>query len=227
MKFVIILAILAVIWIAWRLLARRAPLPCPAKFAWLVKIENPLARAIRSETVVTQLDPQPGARVIDIGCGPGRVTVPLARAVGPGGAVIALDVQAAMLAKVAAYAKKEAIANIQLIQSDVRSARIGHDTLDAAVMVTVLGELPDAPPVLAAIYSALKPGGRLLVAETIFDPHFVSRRRLRKMAQAAGFVERAYSGSVFGYNLTFERPRATVAPRRSSDASRSDRSGAW
>jgi ubiquinone/menaquinone biosynthesis C-methylase UbiE len=195
MKFVIILAILAGIWIAWRLLARRTPLPCPATFAWLVKIENPLARAIRSETVVTQLAPQSGARVMDIGGGPGRVTVPLARAVGPDGVVIALDVQADMLAKVAAYAKKEAIANIQLIQSDVRNARIGHGTLDAAVMVTVLGELPDAPPVLAAIFSALKPGGRLLVAETIFDPHFVSRHRLRKMAQAAGFAERATGGA--------------------------------
>src|SRR5690349_9376347 len=170
MKFVIILAILAGIWIAWRLLARRAPLPCPAKFAWLVKIENPLAGAIRSETVVTQLAPQSGARVMDIGCGPDRVTVPLARAIGPGGVVIALDVQAEMLAKVAAYAKKEAIANIELIQSDVMSARIGHGTLgalDAAVMVTVLGELSDAPPVLASVFSALKPGGRLLVAETI------------------------------------------------------------
>lgn len=146
---------------------------------------------------------------MDSGCGLGRVTVPLARAVGPGGAVIALDIQAEMLAKVAAYANKEAIANIQLIQSDARSAPIGHDTLDAAVMVTVLGELPDAPPVLAAIFAALEPGGWLLVAETIFDPHFVSRHRLRKMAQAAGFVERAYSGNVFGYSLTFEKPRAT------------------
>jgi len=208
MKFVIVVVMLAAIWITWRVLARHAPLPCPAMFAWLVKIENPLARAIRSETVVKQLAPLSGARVIDIGCGPGRVTVPLARTVGPAGAVIALDVQAEMLAKVAAYAKTEAIGSIQLIQSDVRSARIGHGTLDAAVMVTVLGELPDAPPVLALIFSALKPGGRLLVAETIFDPHFVSRHRLRQIAQAAGFVERAYSGNVFGYSLTFEKPRA-------------------
>jgi tRNA G46 methylase TrmB len=123
MKTVIVLLIvLAGIWIAWRLRSRRALLPCPAEFAWLVEIENPLARATRSEQVVRQLAPRPGARVIDVGCGPGRVTIPLARAVGPGGEVIALDVQAAMLAKVAEKARAERIANIRLLQSDARSA---------------------------------------------------------------------------------------------------------
>jgi SAM-dependent methyltransferase len=203
---IVVLIVLAGLWIAWRLRSRRSPLPCPAEFAWLVEVENPLARATRSEQVVRQLAPRPGARVIDIGCGPGRVTLPLARAVGPGGEVIALDVQAAMLAKVAEKAEAEHIANIRLMQSDVRSAKIDDGSLDAAVMVTALGEIPDAPKVLPWIFSALKPGGRLLVAETIFDPHFVRRARLREMARSAGFSERGYFGNIFGYSITFERP---------------------
>jgi ubiquinone/menaquinone biosynthesis C-methylase UbiE len=144
--------------------------------------------------------------VIDVGCGPGRVTIPLARAVGPGGEVIALDVQAAMLARVAEKAATERIANIRLLQSDVRNARIDDGSLDGAVMVTALGEIPEAAKVLPWIFSALKPGGRLLVAESIFDPHFVRRARLREMARSAGFAERAYSGNIFGYSITFERP---------------------
>jgi ubiquinone/menaquinone biosynthesis C-methylase UbiE len=200
-----VLIVLAGIWIAWRLRSRRAMLPCPAEFAWLVEIENPLARATRSEQVVRQLAPRPGARVIDIGCGPGRVTIPLARAVGPGGEVIALDVQAAMLAKVAEKAETERIANIRLMQSDARSARIDDGSLDAAVMVTALGEIPEPAKVLPLIFSALKPSGRLLVAESIFDPHFVRRARLREMARSAGFAERAYAGNVFGYSITFEK----------------------
>ena len=202
---IVVLIVLAGIWIAWRLRSRRSPLPCPAEFAWLVEVENPLARATRSEQVVRQLAPRPGARVIDIGCGPGRVTIPLARAVGPGGEVIALDVQAAMLAKVAEKAATERIANIRLMQSDARSARIDAGSLDGAVMVTALGEIPDAPKVLPWIFAALKPGGRLLVAETIFDPHFVRRARLREMARSAGFAERGYFGNVFGYSITFEK----------------------
>jgi len=49
----------------------------------------------------------------------------------------------------------------------------------------------------------------LLVAESIFDPHFVSRSRLRQMAQTARFAERTYSGNVFGYSLTFEKPQVS------------------
>jgi ubiquinone/menaquinone biosynthesis C-methylase UbiE len=207
MKTVIVLLIvLAGLWIAWRWRSRRALLPCPAEFAWLVEIENPLARATRSEQVVRQLAPRPGARVIDVGCGPGRVTIPLARAVGPGGEVIALDVQPAMLARVAEKAETEQISNIRLMQSDARNARIDDGSLDGAVMVTALGEIPDAAKVLPWIFAALKPGGRLLVAESIFDPHFVRRARLRDMARSAGFAERAYSGNIFGYSITFERP---------------------
>jgi len=207
MKNILIpLAILVAIWVAWRLRSRRALLPCPAEFDWLVEIENPLARATRSPQVVQQLAPPAGARVIDIGCGPGRVTIPLARAVGSTGEVIALDVQAGMLAKVAEKAKKEGIGNIRLMQSDVRRAQIHAGSLDAAVMVMALGEIPEGNTIFPLIFAALKPGGCLLVAESIFDPHFVSRPKLRRIAQAAGFTERTYSGNVFGYSLRFEKP---------------------
>jgi ubiquinone/menaquinone biosynthesis C-methylase UbiE len=209
MKYVVILLVVLVAsWIAWRLRSRRAVLPCPAEFAWLVEIENPLARATRSEQIVRQLALQRGTRVLDIGCGPGRVTLPLARTVGPDGEVIALDVQAAMLTKVAEKAEREGIRNIRLLQADVRSAEIPEESLDAVVMVMALGEIPNGPDIFPSIFSALKLGGRLLVAESIFDPHFVSRATLRKIAQSAGFAERAYSGNVFGYSLTFEKPAA-------------------
>jgi len=208
------LAVLIGIWIAWRVRSRRALLPCPAEFAGLVEIENPLARATRSEQIVEQLAPRPGARVMDIGCGPGRVTIPLARTVGATGEVIALDIQAGMLAKVTEKAKKEGITNVRPMQSDVRGAQISDGSLDAAVMVMAFGEIPEGADIFPFIFSALKPGGRLLVAESIFDPHFVSRGKLRKFAQAAGFAERAYCGNVFGYSLTFERPDASCLPPR-------------
>lgn len=203
----LVILALAAAWIGWRLRSRQTLLPCPAEFAWLVEMENPLARATNSDHVVRELALPPGARVMDIGCGPGRVAIPLARAVGPDGEVLALDVQAAMLARVAEKAAKEGLANVRLVEADVRNASIEMGSLDAAVMVMALGEVPEGASVFPPIAAALKPGGRLLVAESIFDPHFVSRRKLREEAAAAGLVERAYAGNIFGYSIVFEKPR--------------------
>ena len=205
----LVIIALAAAWVGWRLRSKRALLPCPAEFAWLVEMENPLARATNSDDVVRQLALSTGARVMDIGCGPGRVTIPLAHAVGPDGEALALDVQAAMLARVAEKAAKEGVANIRLIESDVRSASVEGGSLDAAVMVMALGEVPEGASVFPFIFSALKPGGRLLVAESIFDPHFMRRAKVREQAAAAGFAERAYAGNIFGYSLVFEKAGAT------------------
>jgi len=205
----LVIIALAAAWVGWRLRSKRALLPCPAEFAWLVEMENPLARATNSDHVVRQLALSAGARVMDIGCGPGRVTIPLAHAVGPDGEVRALDIQAAMLARVAEKAAKEGIANIRLIESDVRNASVEGGSLDAAVMVMALGEVPEGASVFPFIFSALKPSGRLLVAESIFDPHFMRRAKVREQAAAAGFAERAYAGNIFGYSLVFEKAGGT------------------
>lgn len=195
---------LASAWLLWRLGSRRALLPCPSELSWMVELQNPLARATRSAHVLAQLAPQPGDRVLDLGCGPSRLTIPLARAVGSDGEVIAVDLQPAMLAKVAAKASRHALTNIRLLAKNAEQLECGR--LNAAVLVMALGEIPSPAPVLSALASALQPGGRLLIAESVFDPHFVRRRRLRALAKAAGFVEARCSGNLFGYSIVFTAP---------------------
>ncbi|MCG6206427.1 class I SAM-dependent methyltransferase [Rhodopseudomonas sp. HC1] len=204
--FVVLLLLLAALWGGWRIASRRTGLPCPSEIAWLVEMENPLARSTRSERIVEQLGLRQGDAAIDIGCGPGRVTIPLARAVGPHGQVTALDVQDGMLARLAARAEAEGLTNIRRLQSDIRNAAIPPGAFDAAVLVMALGEIPNGAGIFPSVFNMLKPGGRLLVAETIFDPHYVSRRRVRQQVSAAGFRETRSIGNVFGYSITFERP---------------------
>ena len=69
----------------------------PVWLRWLVELDNPFTEANRSELIIRNLDLQPGDDHLDIGCGPGRLTIPVAQQVGPQGAVVAIDLQAGML----------------------------------------------------------------------------------------------------------------------------------
>ena len=88
-------------------------IPCPAWLAWLVELDNPVFRNNRAAAIVAGLELAPGMSVVDVGCGPGRLTLPLAKAVLPGGVVVAFDVQPGMLAKAQARALRAGLTNIR------------------------------------------------------------------------------------------------------------------
>jgi hypothetical protein len=69
---------------------RRRPIPHPPRLTFL--FENPLVGVfVGPGRLIEHLELAPGMRVFDAGCGPGRLTIPLARAVGPDGEVVALE----------------------------------------------------------------------------------------------------------------------------------------
>lgn len=191
--------------VIWRLASRRQSLPCPSWLHWMVELDNPFTRVNRAATILEHLDAQPGMTVADIGCGPGRVTIPLARAVGPEGEVVAVDLQSGMLDLVRKKAEAESLTNIRLLHAGVGAGELGQERFDRAALVTVLGEIPDRQAALREIYGAMKPGGILSVTEVIFDPHFQGRTHVRRLAEAAGFREKAFYGSRIAYTIHFER----------------------
>src|SRR5262245_30549310 len=94
-------AALLAIGLPWRISSRRHAIPCPSWLAWMVERDNPLARTSHASSIVSRLNLSSGMKVLDAGCGPGRVTIPLAKAVGPDGSVVAVDLQPKMLELVA------------------------------------------------------------------------------------------------------------------------------
>ena len=77
---------------------------------------------------------------------------------------------------------------------------------DRALLVTVLGEIPNREAALKEIFDALKPGGILSVTEVIYDPHFQSRDTILKLAGSAGFKEKAFFGNRYAFTLNLEKP---------------------
>lgn len=176
--------------LAWRFASRRQRLPCPAWLAWL--LDNPYMRAVAgSAMLLDRAGVGQGMRVLDAGCGPGRLTIPAAERVGPEGEVVALDVQEAMLARVRRNVAARGLANVRTVLGGIESVTalpgIDAGTFDRALLVAVLGEVPNREGAMRALHVALKPGGLLSVTEVIPDPHYQTRDTVRSLAERAGF----------------------------------------
>jgi len=74
--------------------------------------------------------------VLDMGCGPGRITVPLAKKVGSQGKVVAVDIQTGMLRRAEAKAKQAGVENIEFVQANLcKRARARENWKKIALIV--------------------------------------------------------------------------------------------
>src|SRR5579885_1094257 len=200
MKIVLyIIAFILSISVIWYLLS--VALPCPAWLAWLVERDNPFCRINRAQVIIEHLDVKPGMKILDAGCGPGRVTIPLAEKVGPQGHVVALDIQEAMLNKTREKARAAHLHNITYLHAGLGENKLEHNAFDRITLVTVLGEIPNQKAALQELYSALKPGGILSITELIFDPHYQRQSTTLKLTTAAGFKQKQLFGNWVAYTL--------------------------
>ncbi|MDD3157966.1 class I SAM-dependent methyltransferase [Anaeromusa sp.] len=201
-----IFAALCCIWVVWKLVSRRKSLPCPSWLYRMVEMENPLAKNSQAKTILAGLGVAEGMTVLDAGCGPGRVTLPLAKAVGADGKVIAVDLQQGMLDVVQRKAQQENFTMIEFAKLPLGEGKLPAYQADRAVMAAVLGEIPQQAAALQEVFAALKPGGVLAIAETIFDPHYQRKAHVLDLAQAAGFAEVGFTGNALAYTVYLQKP---------------------
>lgn len=195
--FIIVFILFAIgYWWRYRSLA------CPASLSWLV--ENPYMNAVSGPNKIFQrLHLEEGMKLLDVGSGPGRLSLPAAKLVGSSGEVVALDLQSKMLDKLNVRAKKMELDNIRLVHSAAGSGKIDKNYFDRALLVTVLGEIPNKHEALIEIYDSLKKGGILSITEIIPDPHYTTKKKVSALCLEAGFKEMDSFGSWLAFTINF------------------------
>ncbi|MCB0033787.1 MAG: class I SAM-dependent methyltransferase [Anaerolineales bacterium] len=200
--FAWMLGILTAVNLWWRWQSRRQSLPCPTWLAW--SLESPLMdKLIGTRTTLECIELQPGQQVLEVGPGPGRLLIPAARRVLPGGEVVGLDIQPGMIARLEARAAQADVTNLTAIVGDATQPHVPAESFDVVFLCTVLGEIPDREAALRQCYAALKPGGLLSITEIFPDPHYQSRTTVRQLAEAAGFRLHEVHGRWYFFTANF------------------------
>jgi SAM-dependent methyltransferase len=101
-----------------------------------------------------------GGVALDVGSGPGNVTASLARAAGPDGLALGVDISEPMLERAV---RNEAGPQIGFIKADAQRLPLRDNTVDAVVSTAVLQLVPNPTEALVEIARVLRPGGRLAV----------------------------------------------------------------
>jgi SAM-dependent methyltransferase len=109
----------------------------------------------------------PGARVADVGCGPGAMLPALSNAVGPGGRVEAVDGDPQAVAAARALAAAAGLANVSVAEARADHTGLEPGSLDAVMLRHVLahnGGAEDA--IVGHLATLLRPGGCLYLVDT-------------------------------------------------------------
>jgi ubiquinone/menaquinone biosynthesis C-methylase UbiE len=111
---------------------------------------------------------RPGMRLLDCGCGPGTITIELAKAVAPG-EVIGIDLEVSQIDIAQNHARELGMTNLKFEVVDLLKLTYPDECFDAAFTHAVLVHLADPVAALDEIYRVLRSGGMIAVREPIMD----------------------------------------------------------
>jgi ubiquinone/menaquinone biosynthesis C-methylase UbiE len=150
---------------------------------------------LKINETIARLRIHPGDMIADIGAGSGSFSLPLARAVSPGGTVYAVDIEQGLLDHIAARARESQLTNVQTILGKYTDPNLPATKVDLAFINDVLHHIEHRAEYLKNLARYLKPYGRIAIID--FQPKLgphkdepalqVSQEQASTWLAAAGF----------------------------------------
>jgi SAM-dependent methyltransferase len=179
-------------------------------------------QAAPADGVLELIAARPGEVIADVGCGTGTWTFPLARAVGPAGRVLAVDIDLKAIESVRERIAREKVENVQVVHSVPDDPLLPEGALDVVFLNDVIDYVERAALAgfLAGIRAALKPDGRVIVR----DPNGGADRVVAECYRAglalveakiplAGAPQRSFAGGWYALKMRRGEVQPAILPR--------------
>lgn len=110
---------------------------------------------------------EPSETVLDLGSGSGTDSFLAAIAAGTSGQTVGVDMTDQQLDKARSLAEESGIANVEFRKGQIEELAVEPGSVDCVISNGVINLSPDKPAVFAAAAAALRPGGRLAIADIV------------------------------------------------------------
>jgi SAM-dependent methyltransferase len=151
---------------------------------------------------VALASPKEGDTVLDLGSGAGFDCFLAARAVGPKGRVIGVDMTPEMVEKARENARKGGHGNVEFRLGEIEHLPAADGSVDAVISNCVINLSPAKDKVFAEAYRVLKPGGKMMISDLVLS---------RELPEPVARSLAAYAGCVSGASRKEEYLRLMVA----------------
>lgn len=154
--------------------------------------------------MVDQFGLTPRMTVLELGCGTGVFTVEIAQRLGEEGRLHVVELQETYIRQTQQRVNQAGVqGRVQFHHSGAYALPLETNSIDLAVIIATLAQIPERLVALAEVRRVLKPGARLLISEELPAPAYIPPPLMRRWLAMAGYRLVGQSGTPFCYSQLY------------------------